>query len=192
MTIKIPTVSYGGRIGWYVGKPNEKPRVSGGTLASICGEEEDNDKSKNMIVDEGLNSLANGGSTSSRFDTCFVGTGTSETTASMTSLQAEYSSGNGGNNYAINPTAISNSATSAPWWHELTRTFQFPANGVDGAALTEVGFFDNSSSSKKMFSRVLFRDNLGNPTTVTVLEGEQLTIKKIVTLVPISESAIIL
>ena len=128
---------------------------------------------KNLIVDGGLNKL---GSTSAATAStyCRVGTGTTAPANSQSSLVSQFgtSSNSGG-------TGTSTNSGGAPWWHEYEREYQFNAGTVDGAALTEVGFFD-STTGGTMFSRNLIKDSGGTPTSITLTSSEVLYVTYVI------------
>ncbi len=121
---------------------------------------------KNLIVNSGLNMLASG-SVDSSSDYCRVGTGTTTPAAGQTDLVSRFGGGTG----TITSQSVSNSG-AAPWYWDLEREYEFSAGSVDGAALTEVGFFENSGGD--MFSRSLIKDGGGTPTTITLTALEVL------------------
>lgn len=128
---------------------------------------------KNLIVDDGLNML--GDSTAlnaSRY--CRVGTSNTAPANSQSDLVARHGSVSNIAGSATN----SNSGTS-PWWHESSREYQFNAGTIDGAALAEVGFFENNNTGD-MFSRNLIKDGVGTPTTITLTSSEILYVTYVI------------
>lgn len=121
---------------------------------------------KNLIVNSGLDMIASL-SIANSSDYCRVGTGTTTPSATQTDLVSRFGSGTG----TITAQSLSNSG-SAPWYWELEREYEFPAGTVDGAALTEVGFFEQSGGD--MFSRSLIKDGGGTPTSITLTSLEVL------------------
>lgn len=123
-------------------------------------------KFKNLVTDAGLNALGNSAASSlARY--CRFGTGSIPPSVEQTSLispigvikdyQRNISSGNSG---------------IAPWYNYRRREWIFNPGDVSGN-LTEIGFFNSGNfSSAVMFSRALIKDELGNPTTLTILPDE--------------------
>lgn len=133
-------------------------------------------RSKNLITDYGLDQLVgnNGGwyYYQQFMAGCYVGSGPNAPTgadlslgnqkAATTTVQADIPS-------AGNVTPTTDATTR---FYELTRTFRFPVFTSD-ANLTEVGVGPNSN---QLCSRALIVDGGGNPTTITVLNGEQIDV----------------
>lgn len=120
----------------------------------------------NMILDSGLNQMT--GSFSYLNYAC-VGTGTNPVTAAQTTLQTFLVSSAYG-------TGVANGITgSNPYYCFQRVRYQFDV-GTAAGNLTEVGIKESTSASGTLFSRALIKDNLGNPTTFTVLGDEILQI----------------
>lgn len=119
----------------------------------------------NLILDQGLDQYA----TSSHWmDYCQVGSGSTTPDVSQTALAARIA---GSNTY---PVADDIGATgSSPYYAYTIRTFRFAAGTATGN-LSEVGV--GTSSTGSLFSRALILDNLGSPTTITVLSDETLDV----------------
>lgn len=126
---------------------------------------------RNLLVDAGLDSMGAGTTRSNDYlDNGWIGVGTSSTApaANQTSLVSPLGTrtqSNGG----IGPTTGSG-ASFTYWFYRVTREFlEANANGN----LTEFGVF-NSSTSGTMFARQLFKDGVGNPTTIVKTINERL------------------
>lgn len=118
----------------------------------------------NMILDSGLNKMIG---SFSYLDYACVGTGTNPVTATQTALQT----------FLVNSeygTSAGNGITgSNPYYCFQRVRYQFTV-GTAAGNLTEVGIREGTSGT--LFSRALIKDNLGNPTTFTVLGDEILQI----------------
>lgn len=123
---------------------------------------------KNIILDQGLDRMGNG--SSSVIGYAQVGTGTTAPDPLQTSLvspvagSALQSSANGG----ISNSGSPNYETTYTWF------FTFSQGSVVGN-ITEVGV-GWSSSGSTLFSRALILDNLGSPTSITIVALDQLTV----------------
>lgn len=121
---------------------------------------------QNMILDQGLDKY---GTTSTWFDYCHVGSGSTAPSAGQTAL-VTFVAGTG--NLVGSPTNVA--AGSAPYYLAATRVFRFNAGTATGN-LTEVGI-GSASSTGNLFSRALILDGGGSPTTITVLADETLDV----------------
>lgn len=123
----------------------------------------------NLITNAGLDGFGTvnlGSSYLQQF--CKVGTGTTTPAVTDTSLQ---------NQIASTSTTLSQSTSinsSSPYNTNNTIVKRF-ATGVAAGNLTEVGM-GNSSTGGILWSRALILDNLGNPTTITILSTEILDV----------------
>ena len=128
--------------------------------------EQDSGWFNNMILDSGLNQMT--GYFSYLSYAC-VGTGINPVTATQTALQTFLvNSANGDSaGYGV--------AGSNPYYCFQRMRYQFDV-GTAAGNLTEVGIKESASASGTLFSRALIKDNLGNPTTFTVLGDEILQI----------------
>jgi len=120
------------------------------------------DWTPNLVTDYGLNRWA----TAQPFAYCAVGSGTTEPTVLDTALVAHVAS--------ISIGSISIGAqSSAPYygWSRWTSTFAPPG---DNHNLGEVGF--GATGGVGLWSRMLFKDQDGDPTTVSWLANETLII----------------
>lgn len=116
---------------------------------------------ENLILDSGLNRLGQGAA----WDQAQVGTGSTAPANGQTSLAALLATSTN----VTTTVAGTNAPTNTYAW--ARRTYRF----VEGAAagnLTEVGI----GWSGSLFSRSLIKDELGNPTTITVLSDEVLDV----------------
>lgn len=125
---------------------------------------------KNLILDNGMNKIA---SQSSEIDhlivRCNVGTGTGAPSEGQTGLTGTVIA----TQIADGSVVSGNSGGTPDWYHYRRRTYRFN-EGAAAGNLTEIGF--SSGVNSNYFSRQLFKDEFGSPTTVTVLSDEFLTI----------------
>lgn len=124
---------------------------------------------KNLILDQGLDRI--GSSTGSEYVLryCRVGTGNSTPAVTQTSLDAQIAASNFFN------TATSGTNEGAPLYRTtLTHTCVFPQGSVIGN-ITEVGI-GWATTGTTLFSRALILDNLGFPTSITLVAIDQLTV----------------
>lgn len=116
----------------------------------------------NLILDAGLNRIG----TDYAAGRCEVGTGTAAPATNQTSLAA----------FAVATTTqvsrVSSTAASAPYYVQDDYTYRFALGALNGN-YTEVGI---GWSAGALFSRALFVDAGGTPTSVTVLSSEQLDV----------------
>lgn len=125
---------------------------------------------RNLIVTAALNGMGNGTSITTQTTYCAVGSSSTAPASSDTSLVAQVdvrTNSNGG--FAD----VFASGPSFAYW-EKTITRLFTETQVNGN-LTEVGFF-SAAVAGTMFNRQLLKDNLGNPTTITKTNADQLKI----------------
>lgn len=125
----------------------------------------------NLVVDNGLDGLANY-SLEEMTRRCHVGTGNTAPTisdtgldSSLTSTTSVYTAWDFGGSASVGVIAYAYG----------TRTFSFSIGSVTGN-LAEVGLSYNNGPSYTFFNRQLFLDDLGNPTTITVLADEGLRV----------------
>lgn len=120
----------------------------------------------NLVLDSGLARMSVG----AWIDRCVVGSGNSEPTATQVSLDNMVAS------TTTVATGVSDTAgiqvTTAPFYWFGCRTWRF-ATGTATGNLSEIGLGWDGSS---LWNRALIRDNLGNPTTITVLADEYLDV----------------
>jgi hypothetical protein len=120
----------------------------------------------NLIVDSGLNSYgSSGNSTNGSLQTISVGTGTTSPDASDTGL-----SGSTLGSASVGAITTSFVTDDTDSYVQGSATITFGLGVIVGNA-TEVGVFLGNGD---LFSRTLFKDGEGNPTSITVLEDEQL------------------
>ena len=118
----------------------------------------------NLITDNGLNLF---GSSSAYLTWCQVGTGSTTPANGNTSLVSLVAGTN------TQEATSSGTQASAPYFCWRQKTYRFAA-GVAAGNLAEVGI--GASSSGNLFSRALILDNMGSPTTITVLSDEVLDV----------------
>lgn len=126
----------------------------------------------NMILNGGLDRMNSRGQ-GNIFRYCRVGTGTLEPSAEQTGLT------NPVGGFASGDTGTASSSGESPWWHQLTRTYQFqPAADEETAGLpiSEIEFRESANDSSTCWARALIRDSQGNPTTIVLLEDEILRV----------------
>lgn len=119
------------------------------------------DWSKNLILNSGLNRLGSGGA----WDRCYVGSGSTTPDVGQTALASQVA-------YSDNVTSAvggTDSPTNTYAW--VRRKYRFAA-GVAEGNLSEVGV----GWSAGLFARTLITDELGDPTTITVLDDEILDV----------------
>lgn len=119
------------------------------------------DWSKNLILDGGLNRLGQGGA----WDRCYVGSGNTAPAVGQTALSAQVAFSDN----VIVQTGGTDSPTNTHAW--ARRTYRFTAGQAEGN-LSEVGV----GWSGGLFARTLIKDELGDPTTITVLDDEILDV----------------
>lgn len=121
----------------------------------------------NLITDVGLNRIGQG----TYLNACHVGTNNTTPAVGDTGLAG----------FVAGTSTIQASATgaqsTAPYYGYFTKTFRF-AQGAAAGNLAEVGIATarTNGGSTIMFSRALILDELGDPTTVTVLSDEVLDV----------------
>jgi len=124
--------------------------------------------SENIITDAALNSIAAGSSVDSD-GSIQIGTGTTPAVGADTSLGAA------GPNVAVDSSVVETSYPTTPYLSTRTYTCTF-AEGAATGTWTEIGKWTGTSASGTLVSRSLFRDEFGDPTSITVLSGELLRI----------------
>jgi hypothetical protein len=102
------------------------------------------------------------------FPQCFVGTGSATPSFTDTSLQAYLASSN-----AAGPAvpAAAFVAGPPPYWQQFS-SYRF-STGTAAGNISEIAI---GASPTNIFNRALILDNLGNPTTITVLADELLDV----------------
>lgn len=118
----------------------------------------------NLVLDCGLDLLADY-QFGDIHDVVNVGTGSSSPTVTQTGLDTFVASAGGSGSYSYQ--------TTNPAYGKLSRIYEFGL-GVAEGNLTEVGL--SRSTNADYFNRQLFRDGVGDPTTITVLSDEGLRI----------------
>lgn len=135
---------------------------------------------RNVIVDAGLAHLAARNRWTDIVDYLAVGTGSTPPSVSDTTLVAEIARTDNDGGFS-NETYTQGSGDQTEYHAQIiTRVFtESEANGN----LTELGFF-NQSIGGTMWNRQLFRDELGNPTTITKTDEDQLRVRYELRLTP--------
>lgn len=119
----------------------------------------------NLILDQGLNRMGTGAFMSS----CVVGAGSTDPTTIDTALES-YIAGTStihSSSYGAQPTA--------PYYGWLRYTYRF-AQGTAAGNIGEVGVGWATTDTPTLFSRARIKDELGDPTVVTVLADEFLDV----------------
>ena len=142
---------------WKVERPGEGVIATGGHVPR-----------ENLVVDSGLDFLWTS-SPSAATLVCYVGTGNSTPTAVQTDLDAPVA-----NTLATGGTSTSNNVS--PFFTSLRRDYIFSVGTASGQALAEFGFFNVTGGKRVMFSRLLFLDLGGSPTTIVLGPLDVLTI----------------
>lgn len=120
---------------------------------------------KNLITNSALNAF---GASSIDYNSICVGTGTSAPANSDTKLQSLVA--------IAAATRAQVSSGTTPYWKGITLTTQF-GQGVAAGNIAEVGVGSNSNTSTYILrSRARIVDSEGNPTIITVLPTEFLTV----------------
>lgn len=127
---------------------------------------------RNLITDAGLDALAGGARISSLINYLAVGTGSSEPSYTDTALNAEVARTNSTGGFGDSDARVGDGDLVEYWRRRRTRVF---TEAQANANLAELGFF-SSSSGGTLWNRQLFRDELGNPTTITKTNEDQLRV----------------
>lgn len=126
----------------------------------------------NLITDAGLNFCASG---STPLSFAAVGTGSTTPTTSDTTLQAEISPSSSNRTNANGSIAdVYTYVSGTPDYHQRVKTYLFDFTQGNGN-LTEIGLF-NASSIGTMWTRQLFKDAGGTPTTIVKTSSDQLRV----------------
>jgi hypothetical protein len=133
--------------------------------------------SDNIITDVGLDMFASGVNSWTLWYAYFcIGTGTTEPATTDTRLTNETYRATCA--YASYDTSTFSSAGSDPYYITLQRGVQTPLGALNGT-YGEIGFSINATANSNILSKHLFKDELGNPTTITVSSAQQLRLKYI-------------
>lgn len=124
---------------------------------------------RNLITNAGLDALAGGTRISDLIDSLAVGTGSSEPSYTDTTLNAEVARTNSNGGFGDSDAMVGSGDLVEYWRRIRTRVF---TEAQANANLTELGFFSGGT----MWNRQLFRDELGNPTTITKTNEDQLRV----------------
>lgn len=123
---------------------------------------------KNMILDQGLDRLGNSGG-QPVYNFARVGSGTSTPIGTQSQLDSQIAAS------AAGGAATANSNEGAPLYRTtLTHTYSFTQGAVIGN-ITEIGI-GWATTGATLFSRALILDNLGSPTSITLVALDQLTV----------------
>lgn len=120
--------------------------------------------SDNLVLDSGLTQMLTG----TWYNLCLVGSGASTPIASQTQLDSFIAS-----TATVQVATTSGIQVAAePYYHWIRRTYRF-GEGVAAGNLREVaiGWANNAC-----WNRALIRDELGNPTTLTIFSDEYLDV----------------
>lgn len=142
----------------------------------------------NLVTNLGLNQMWSVGQyqpgvAGQQFQYGCVGTGSTTPTVNDIALAAYTTKSNIGGasttGYVAATGTLGQPGYTAPYWY-LRKTWTFPT-GTAAGNLTEVGNFPNSQFSDHpentyLYSRALILDSDGNPTSITVLSDEVLTV----------------
>lgn len=132
----------------------------------------------NLVVDSGLNNLASNPvmiySYTGLVSTCQFGTSNTPPANGQTNLVSPSGPRQGWDfSYAVSSPNCGYVAGPPPYQWQRFR-YIFPTGALNGN-YSEIGFF-SATSGGSMFSRALIKDEFGNPTTITILPTEQLTV----------------
>ena len=143
---------------------------------------------RNLITNGGLNGMNNTAVTATSTilaKYCGVGTGSTAPANTDTTLVAEIA---GRVQYVASPGPITSYVAGSPDYHKVVADYLFTEAQANGN-LTEIGFF-SASSAGTMFSRQLFKDDLGTPTTVVKTSSDQLKVTYEIRLYPPAASTL--
>lgn len=118
----------------------------------------------NLVLDTGLKYLSVGDAITH----CYVGSGNSEPTINQTGLDVHLA----GTNIVMRNIETGRELGAAKPYYWMRRTYRFN-EGVAKGVLAEVG---TGWALGSLFNRTLIKDDLGNPTTITILEDEFLDV----------------
>lgn len=115
----------------------------------------------NLITDGGLDMIPSGGF----MNACQVGSGSATPTFSDVTLQTRVA--------GVTGSRAAGTPGTSPYYTEVVGTYVF-GQGVATGNLSEIGV--SPATTGAMFSRALILDGSGNPTTITILAIEVLTV----------------
>lgn len=131
----------------------------------------------NLILNQGLDFL--GSSSLGPLRYAHVGTGTSTPVVTQTALDSFLASAQ-----ALNSSAANSVVNEGASLYRCTLTYSYAfAQGAVVGNVTEIGV-GTTSTSGNLFSRARIVDNLGNPTSISVVALDQLTVYYRVRLAP--------
>jgi hypothetical protein len=126
---------------------------------------------ENMIVDSGLELIGNvDADVASKY--CLVGSDGTPTNAAMTTLLSRIGTASA---YASGSSDVFGGTPGVDAYVSLIRTYTFALGAVTGN-VAEIGFFDTSGTSRKMFSRMIPKDAEQTPVTIPISNEEQLVV----------------
>lgn len=130
-------------------------------------------KSRNIVLNKGLNALADSTTNDSIFTWCIVGSGTSTPVATQNQLDVAVSIVRSNSR-----TSTYNYTDAGDGLYKVSRTHKYIFTGLNNVNITEVGLVNTSTSisSYNLCTRALIKDALGNPTAITVKTGETLEV----------------
>jgi len=124
----------------------------------------------NLILDQGLEAIGtNPQGNESLIRYCRLGTGTSAPSNSQTVLDTQVAAS------GSNPTGSSNSNEGTPLYRVTQTVYWTFAQGAVVGNISEIGVGWGSIGAT-LFSRALILDGSGNPTTITLVSIDQLTV----------------
>lgn len=143
------------------------------TVTGVNGEvKTDTGYQKNLILNQGLDFFG-GGNGGSMFSKCVIGAGNSSPDITQVALDSFLAIASGvaaGSSYSYTPDASNEYKTYS--------TYSYTFSGLNNVTISEVGLVSNGSTSADYYlcTRALIKDNSGVATSITVLQGEILTI----------------
>lgn len=125
---------------------------------------------KNLIVDQGLDAIATNANVP--FDYCLLLTDNTPPTTSETHLDVDW--GYRSNSKSGNETGVG----VAPNWDCYRRaTYTFEASTESrNVSSVAIGYYNGNVQSRRLFSRALILDSEGDPTTLSILEGDRVLV----------------
>ena len=128
---------------------------------------------KNLILNQGLDFFG-GGNGSDMMQYCVIGSGNSQPVYTQNKLDTAVAGING----AASSTKYDYNTSTDGNLYKTNRERKYSFTGLNNVNISEVGLASNYSNTTTYYlcTRALIKDNNGNPTTITVLNGEQLEI----------------
>lgn len=125
----------------------------------------------NLLLDSGLNGF--GTSTGERFNYCQVGTGNSTPAVGQVALDTQVGAIVHSGGAFVTSHGVDD--ITGDYWASTTFTYPGTLGQIVGN-ISEIGVSIVNNNSQPLTSRALILDNSGNPTTITLLATEYLTI----------------